>query len=116
VALKTYWCVLYRRKTTPFLHRTVFRQATAFSCELDLGEGMGYTIRAALLTGAEQHGGQGADAVQYRMDIYDARDGTPQQQDFIVPREPAVYRTAESLADYPDDELISELAQRLRER
>jgi hypothetical protein len=37
--------------------KTVFREVDRFSCELDLGEGMGYTIRAALLNGVKHAGG-----------------------------------------------------------
>ena len=96
--------------------KTVFREVDRFSCELDLGEGMGYTIRAALLNGVKQAGGDETDIGEYRMDVYSiAEDDQVLLAGFTVPPD-AVHPPAGSLADYSDDELISELAWRLRGR
>jgi len=114
VVLRIYRCVLSRQATTALRGRTVFNEVTQFSCELDLSEGMGYMVSAAFLTGIRQAGGDEADACEYRMDVYgDAGDEYVMLTGFTVPSD-AVYRPASSLADYGDDELISELARRLR--
>ncbi len=41
MALRMYWCVLSRQGTTAVRGKIVFRPVTQFSCEMDLGEGMG---------------------------------------------------------------------------
>ena len=116
MALRTYRCVLFRQVTTAFRGKTVFREVDQFSCELDLGEAMGYTIRAALLNGVKQAGGDETDIGEYRMDVYNAvGDDQLLLAGFTVPPDD-VHRPAGSLADYGDDELISELAWRLRGR
>lgn len=113
MALMTYRCVLFRQATTAVRGKTVFREVDRFSCELDLSEGMGYTIRAALLNGVKQAGGDETDIGEYRMDVYSiAEDGQVLLAGFTVPPD-AVHRPAGSLADYGDDELMSELAWRL---
>ena len=117
MALRTYWCVLSRKKTTVVKGRTVFDQVDQFSCELDLDQGMGYTLRAALFHGVRQYAGDDADASEYRMDVY----GEPGNDHaalpaFTVPPDAATQRPAASLTDYGDDELLSELAWRLRGR
>jgi hypothetical protein len=115
VALRIYWCVLFRQATTAIRGRTVFNEVTQFSCELDLGEGMEYTVRGAFFTGIRQAGGDESDAGEYRMDVYGAAgDDHAIMPGFTVAPGGAVHRPAESLADYGDDELISELARRLR--
>ena len=76
---------------------------------------MGYTIRAALLNGVKQAGGDETIG-EYRMDVYSiAEDDQVLLAGFTVPPD-AVHRPAGSLADYGDDELMSELAWQLRGR
>jgi hypothetical protein len=114
MALRNYWCVLTQRKKTAILGRVYFGEVTSLTCELDLAEGMGYTVRAAFFHGVTQHGGEDADAAEYRMDVYDsAGDEQPVLPGFTVPPDAAVQRATGSPADYGDDELIAELAQRL---
>ena len=116
MALRTYWCVISQRGKT-FWGNPTFRQVAQFSCDLDLEEGMGYTARAAFFHGVRQAGGDESDAGDYRMDVYaSAGDGQPLLPEFTVPPDVAMHRPAGSLADYGDDELISELAWRLRGR
>ena len=109
--------MLARKKTTAVRGRTVFDQVDQFSCELDLEQGMGYTVRAALFHGVRQNAGDDADASEYRMDVYGV-PGNHQRHPpaFTVPPDAAVQRPTSSLADYGDDELLSELAWRLRGR
>jgi hypothetical protein len=117
MALRMVWCVLLRRGTTAFRGKTIFDEAGRFTCEMDLSEGMGYTVRAALLHGVRQHEGEEADVGGYRLDVYeDAEHSEVLLAGFTVPQDAAVYRPAGSLADYGDDELVSELASRLRGR
>jgi len=117
MALRMYWCVLSRQGTTAVRGKIVFRPVAQFSCEMDLDEGMGYTARAAFLNGIRQAGGDEADAGEYRMDVYGAPgDDCAILPGFTVAPGTAVYHPAGSLADYGDDELISELASRLRNR
>src|SRR3989442_15797584 len=66
MALRMYWCVLSRQGTTAVRGKIVFRPVTQFSCEMDLGESMGYTVRAAFLNGIRQAGGDEADTGVYR--------------------------------------------------
>ena len=113
MTLMTYRCVLFRQATTAVWGKTVFREVDRFSCELDLSEGMGYTIRAALLNGVKQAGGDETDIGEYRMDVYSiAEDDQVLLAGFTVPPD-AVHWPAGSLAEYGDDELMSELAWRL---
>ena len=117
MALTTYRCVMFRQATTAVRVKTVFREVDQFSCELDLDEGMGYTLRAAFFHGVRQAGGDGADAGEYRMDVYASTgDGQILLAGFTVPPDAAVHRPAGSLADYGDEELLSELAWRLKGR
>jgi hypothetical protein len=79
--------------------KTVFREVDRFSCELGVGEGTGYTIRAALLNGVKQAGGDETDIGEYRMDVYSiAEDDQVLLAGFTVPPD-AVHRPAGSLAD-----------------
>jgi hypothetical protein len=117
MALRMYWCVLSRQGTTAVRGKIVFRPVTQFSCEMDLGEGMGYTVRAAFLNGIRQAGGDEADTGVYRMDVYD--DAGYSQillEAFTVPPDAAVLLPAGSLAEYADDQILSELARRLGSR
>ncbi len=76
---------------------------------------MSYTVRAAFLNGIRQHGGEDADVGEYRMDVYeDAGYSQVRLSGFTVPPEAAVHRDIGSLAEYTDDQLLSELAWRLR--
>jgi hypothetical protein len=77
---------------------------------------MGYTVRAAFLHGVRQREGEDADVSEYRLDVYRAA-GYDEilLAGFTMPPD-TVYRPASSLADYGDDELISELASRLTGR
>lgn len=78
---------------------------------------MGYTVRAAFFTGIRQAGGDEADAVEYRMDVYAASgDEYAILPGFTIASDVDVHRSAGSLADYGDDELVSELARRLTGR
>ena len=77
MALGTYWCVMSRRGKT-FWGNPAFRPAGQFSCELDLKEGMSYTVRAAFFHGVRQAKGDQANADDYRMDVYaSAGDAEP---------------------------------------
>ena len=116
MTLRTYWCVLSRKGTTFFGGRTVFREVGGFSYDLDLDEGTGPAIRAALVTGIKQRGGEEVDVGEYRLTILDAEHGRVLVPDYATSPEDAAYRAPDSLADYTDDQLISELARRLRNR
>jgi hypothetical protein len=112
MALRMYWCVLKRRGTT-FFGNATFKQVTRFTCELD--PAMSHTLRAAFLNEVKQQ--DGADAGEYRMDVYDdPRYSRAVVEDFTVPPDSAEHREDDSLAGYTDDQLLSELAWRLRRR
>ena len=65
----------------------VFCEVDRFSCALDLGEGMEYTIRAALLNGVKQAGGDETDIGEYCMDVYSiAEDDQVLLAGFTVPQ------------------------------
>ena len=104
------------------LGESAFRPAGQFSCELDLKEGMSYTVRAAFFHGVRQAGvrqakGDQANADDYRMDVYaSAGDAEPLLPQFTVPEPAAAYLPTGQLADYGEDELLGELARRLRSR
>jgi hypothetical protein len=116
MALRTYWCVLSQMGTTAIRGRTVFREVDGFSYDLDLDEGTGSAIRAALVTGIKQHGGEEANVGEYRLNILDAEHGRVLLRDYATSPEAVAYRAPDSLAHYTDDQLISELARRLRNR
>lgn len=110
MALGTYWCVMSRRGRT-FWGNPAFRPAGQFSCELDLKEGMSYTVRAAFFHKVRQTEGDQANAADYRMDVYaSAGDAEPLLPQFTVPEPAAAYLPAGQLADYGEDELLGELA------
>jgi hypothetical protein len=115
MALRVYWCVLSRRGTTAIRGRTVFNQVDQFTCELD--PDMSYTVRAAFLNGLRQHAGEDADPGEFRMYIY-ADPGYSQVvlSDFTVPPPADAFWGADSLEGYSDDQILSELAWRLRGR
>ena len=77
---------------------------------------MGYTIRAALLNRVKQAGGDETDICEYRMDVYSIAKDDQVLLGRIHRSPDSVHRPAGSLADYGDDELMSELAWRLRGR
>lgn len=108
--------MLLKAKTGFFSSRPVFREVDSLTCEMDLDDGMGYTVRAAFFHGVRQHGGEYADAAEYRMDVYDTADGSVAVAGFTVSSDAAVHLPAGSLADYGDDDLIGELARRLNGR
>lgn len=115
VALGTYWCVLLHRETKFFSGKPVFDEATRFTCELD--PDLSYTIRAAFLHGIRQHGGEEASPSEYRMDVYAAAGySQPVLEGFTVPPDGGKGQPPESLAGYSDDQLLSELAWRLKRR
>lgn len=116
MALRTCWCVLSQMGTTAIRGRTVFREVDGFSYDLDLDEGTGSAIRAALVTGIKQHGGEEANVGEYRLNILDAEHGRVLLRDYATSPEAVAYRAPDSLAHYTDDQLISELARRLRNR
>jgi len=111
LALEMYRCVLLRAPRAG----DKFRRVDQFTAQLDLDPGMGHTIRAALLDQARQHGGQDADISQYRLNVFDSKN-RPALEDFAAPPETAAGSPAGPLADCTDDQLISELARRLRRR
>lgn len=114
MALRAYWCVLSRRRTTAVRSRVVFSQVDQFSCELDLD--LSHTIRAAFLNGLRQHAGDDADPGEYRMYVYsDPGYREVVLSDFTVPPADA-NQVGGPLEGYSDDELLSELAWRLRGR
>jgi hypothetical protein len=112
MALRMYRCVLLRAERAGGR----FIRVDQFTCELDLDPGMGHTIRAALLDQARQHGGQDADISQYRLNVLDLKNNRTHLPDFAAPPETAAGSPAGPLADCTDDQLISELARRLRRR
>jgi hypothetical protein len=116
MTLRTYWCVLSEKGTTAIRGRTVFREVDGFSYDLDLDEGTGAAIRAALITGIKQRGSEEADVSEYRLSILDAEYGQVLLHDYAASPERTTYWSPDSLADYTDDQLISELARRLRNR
>jgi hypothetical protein len=87
MALRIYQCVLLRAKRANFSDKIVFRPVDRFTAELDLDPEMGHTIRAALLTGARQHGGPEADVIQYRLTVLDPKNGRVLLEDFAAPSE-----------------------------
>jgi hypothetical protein len=111
LALEMCRCVLLRAPRTG----DKFRRVDQFTAELDLDPAMGHIIRAALLDQARRHGGQDADISQYRLNVFDSKNRT-RLADFAAPPETAAGSPAGSLADWTDDQLISELARRLRRR
>ncbi len=114
MTLRTYWCVLLRKRTTSVRGRVVFDQvASEFNSALDLE--LGYTVQAAFLNGVRQRGGQDADPSDYRMNVYDAPGGVLVLPDFTAPADAAMSPDG-SLRGYADEHLISELARRLRQR
>ena len=114
MALRTYWCVLSRKRTTAVRSRTVFSQVDQFSCEPD--PDLSHSIRAAFLNGLRQYAGDDADPGEYRMYVYgDPGYSEVVLSDFTV-LPAAAYRAEGSLEGYSDDELLSELAWRLRSR
>jgi hypothetical protein len=94
-----------------FSDKTVFREATRFSFDLDLDEDTGQTKRAALLTGIFQVGGQESDISQYRLTV--AADGEPVLTGWAAG--PGFQPTG-ALSDFSDEELVNELLWRLRNR
>ena len=87
MALRAYRCVLLKAKRAFSSDKTVFRQVDQFTCELDLDDGMGHTVRAALLHGVRQYGGPDADASQHRMNVIDPKNGRTVRRDFTAPPE-----------------------------
>ena len=110
MTLRTYWCVLTQMGTTAIRGKTVFREVDGFSYDLDLDEGTGSAIRAALVTGVKQCGGEEADVSEYRLNILDAQDGQVLRRNYAASPEGCLYRAPDSLADYTDDQLISEMS------
>jgi len=113
VALRTYWCVLTRKRLTSVKSRVVFdRVAGEFSSAMDLE--LAYTVQAAFRNGLKQIAGEDADPSDYRMNVYDAPGGVLSLPDFTAPADPGVYQGSGSLRDVADEMLIGELARRLR--
>ena len=115
MALRNYPCILLRANP-PRSGRTDFREVDRYTCQMDLEDGMGYTIRAALLHGAIRNGGPEADIGQYRLTILDPDKNRVRIRQWAASPEPDAGQPAGSLAGYSDDQLIGELARRLRGR
>lgn len=111
MSLRTYECILMKGGRAYFSNRMVFREATRFTFDLDLDEGMGHTIRAALLTGIFQVGGQESDISQYRLTV--VADGEPVLPDWAAGPE---FQPTGALADCSDEQLVNELLRRLQNR
>ncbi|MGH3188207.1 MAG: hypothetical protein ACRDOL_13235 [Streptosporangiaceae bacterium] len=115
MALRNYPCILLRANP-PRSGKTDFREVDRYTFEMDLEDGMGYTIRAALVHGAIRNGGPEADIGQYRLTILDPDKNRVRIPQWAASPEPVTGRPAGSLADCTDDHLIGELARRLRGR
>ncbi len=116
MALRWYRCLLLRPGKAHFSDKTVFRQVSEFTYELDPDEGMGHTIRAALLNGALQDGGQEADIGQYRLTVLDGKSRVPLHEYAAGPAPAAGQWPAGPLTSHTGEQLVSELLQRLKTR
>lgn len=113
MTLRTYWCVLSqanRRRSG----KLDWNDGDGFNCDLDLDVEGGTLsgLRAALITGIQQAGGDEAATEWYRLNVYD-REGERRVRDYVAPHDsppPA------SLAEYTHGQLIAELARRLNGR
>ena len=116
MALRWYRCLLLRPGKAHFSDKTVFRQVSEFTYELDPDEGMGHTIRAALLNGALQDGGQEAGIGQYRLTVLDDKSRVPLHEYAAGPAPAAGPWPAGPLTSHTGEQLVSELLQRLKTR
>jgi hypothetical protein len=111
MTLRTYWCVLSRAETKRWSGKPYFAEVDngGFSYNLDFDNGAAPALRAALLLGVTQCGGSEADLGQYRMNVFD-EDGRVVRSDYTAS---GAWPPPASLADYTDEQLISELARRI---
>jgi hypothetical protein len=116
MALRRYRCLLLRAGKAHFSDKTVFRQVGDFTYELDLDEGMGHTVRAALLNGVLQDGGQESDLGRYRLTVLDDKSRAVLREYAAGTAPAGAVPPAGSLAGYTDEQLVSELLQRLKTR
>lgn len=93
-----------------------FKSILTFSYELDLDEGEAHNLKAALVTGVRQSGGDESDIDQYRLNIYD-NNGVVKIAGFSMSNSDlSGYTTAVHLSDITDEQLVNELLKRLRNR
>jgi hypothetical protein len=113
MALRTYWCVLFRADQKRS-GKIVFTEAdnSGFSLDLDLGGEQESQLRGALMTAVQQAGGDVSDLSWYRMDVYDS-GGEIAVSAYTVPPSGAAWPPSEGLAGWTDDQLLGELARRL---
>ena len=116
MALRRYRCLLLRAGKAYLADKTVFRRVSEFSYELDLDEGMGHTIRAALLNGVLQDGGQESDIGRYRLTVLDDKSRVLLHEYAAGPAPATAVWPTGSLGGCTDEQLVSELLQRLKTR
>src|SRR6266545_894621 len=116
MALRRYRCLLLRAGKAHFSDKAVFRRVSEFTYELDLDEGMGHTIRAALLNGVLQDGGQESDIGRYRLTILDGKSRVLLHEYVAGPAPTSGPWPAGPLASHTGEQPVSELLQRLKTR
>lgn len=114
MAFRKCWCELLQADRKRWSGNLYFREVGGISCDVDPEGGAG--LRAALLLLIRQNGLDESDLSQYRMNVYDAQYGEVLTPAYAAPPDAAGYPAPVSLAEYTDDQLISELARRLRQR
>jgi hypothetical protein len=114
MALRTYWCVLFRAEQKRS-GKVVFNEAdnSGLSLDLDLDGDRDSQIRSALVAAVQQAGGDVSDLSWYRMDVY-GTGGEIAVRAYTAPPPGAGWAPSEGLAGWTDDQLLGELARRLR--
>lgn len=114
--MRTYWCVLFQSEEKRS-GKIVFNEAdnSGIHIGLDLDGDRESQLRGALVTAVQQAGGNVSRLDWYRMDVHDS-DGDLVEGRWTVAAPGAAWPPSEGLADWTDDQLLGELARRLRER
>jgi hypothetical protein len=113
MTLRTFWCVIGRKKT-PLFGSVRYDPVHQFNSALDIE--LGYTVQAAFLNGLRQYAGYDADPADYQMNVYDSPGGTCRLPDFTAPPDASTGPAGDTLRGFADEDLIAELARRLRQR
>jgi hypothetical protein len=114
VAFRKCWCELLQADQKRWSGNFYFRKVGGITCDVDPDGGGG--LRAALILAVRQHGLDESDLTQYQMNVFDVQYGELLTPSYAIPPDPAGHPAPVSLAEYTDDQLISELARRLRQR